>query len=273
VARSWDGVLLFGKPAEDWTLEAGFHTIAEDPRIDSDDDTDFYWGAATYRGLDEHTLGAALFWLHSRTGTNDFSFGTATLHADGRVSAFDYAVDLVAQFGENVDRAVHAYATSLVLGYTFTGSWKPRLGLEWTWASGDDDPDDDDFETFDPLFPFGHSYQGYLDIFSWRNGHDVAVHLEFRPAEAWGVEIAAHGFWLDSSADAWYGANLQPIRFVPGTGKKEVGYELDFSIKHWMSKDVWMWFGYSHFFAADYVEATGASPDTDWFFAQLTVSF
>ncbi|MAG56623.1 MAG: hypothetical protein CMJ83_10070, partial [Planctomycetes bacterium] len=67
VGRAWDGVLVFGKPSEDWLLHAGYHLIAEGGAIDSDQDTDLYWTAATYTGAENHELGAAFFWLHADT--------------------------------------------------------------------------------------------------------------------------------------------------------------------------------------------------------------
>lgn len=273
VSRSWDGILIFGK-AGDWHLWGGFHAIAEDPVVDSDKDTDLYWVSATYAGVPDHEFGGAFFWLHTNTGSADFSFGTATLHAQGKFgSGFDYSADGVIQFGDNEERDVHAHAWAATFGYTFAGDWKPRLGLEWTFATGDKDPTDDEFETFNPLFPFGHFYQGYLDIFAWINGHDLAAHFECRPAADWWAEIAFHAFLLDSTNDSWFNAGGLPIRTSLVADHHEVGYELDLSFKHWLSPDVWFWFGYSHFFAGDYVEDTGKSPDTDWLWLQLTANF
>lgn len=275
VGRAWDGVLVFGEPTEGLTLHAGYHLIAEGASVDSDKDTDLYWGSATYTGIENHRLGAAFFWLHSNTGSADFSFGTATVHAQGRFGGgFDYSVDLVAQVLGEVETAdVEAYATAIELGYTFDADWKPRIAIEWTWASGDDDPTDGEFGTFNPLFPFQHKFQGYLDIFAWRNGHDFVLHLQARPNPKWWLELAFHGFWLDDSDDSWYGAAGTPIRTSTTTNETHVGWELDISVKHWLADNVWLWFGYSHFFAGDYVEDTGRSPDADWFWCQLTVDF
>lgn len=277
VGRAWDGVLVFGEPTEDLLLHAGYHKIAEGVPVDSDEDTDLYWAAMTYTGLENHEIGAAFFWLHVDApagGASAASFGTATVHAQGKFDGFDYSVDLVAQvFGEVGTADVEAYATAVTFGYTFDCDWSPRVGVEWTWASGDDDPTDGDFETFNPLFPFGHAYQGYLDLFAWRNGHDVALHISAKPRDDWWIGLSFHGFWLDQSADSWFGAAGTPIRTSPMADDHEVGYEIDLSVKYWLAKKVWLWFGYSHFFAGEYVEETGSSPDTDWFWLQLTVDF
>ncbi len=272
VSRAWDGVLGFGTFGE-LTVHAGVHTIAEDARVDSDADTDLYWAALTWKPNSDHELGAALFSVDANAGTSDANFQTLTVHAQGRFSGFDYSLDLVGQGGDFEDLDVCAYATAVEVGYTFGGDWKPRVALEWTWASGDDDPTDGDYETFNPLFPFGHYYQGYLDIFGWRNGHDVVAHFQARPSESFWFEVAFHGFWLDQSEDAWYGADLMPIRSFPAADDRQLGYELDISAKYWLSPAVWLWFGYSHFFPGDYVDETGDDPATDWVWLQLTADF
>ena len=272
VGRAWDGLIVMGALGE-VDVAAGYHTIAEDVAIDSDKDTDLYWTALTAHPDEGHEVGAAFFWLHSNTGSTDLSFGTVTLHAQGKLDSFDYSLDGVYQFGDVETLDVEAYAAAVELGYTFAGASKARIAVEWTYASGDDDPNDGDFGTFNPLFPFGHAYQGYLDLFAWINGHDVSVKVGFAPAESWWMEVDVHGFWLDETEDAWYGANGRPIRFNPMADSSDVGYEIDLSVKHFLSDRVWIWFGYSHFFAGDYVDETGDDPDTDWFWFQFTATF
>ena len=158
----------------------------------------------------------------------------------------------------------------MVLGF----GKSPRASIEWTWASGDSDPTDGDLETFNPLFPFGHYYQGFLDIFAWKNGHDLAFRVQAKPDPKWWVQLAVHGFWLDEESDAWYGATGAPIR--PATlltSEKDIGWEVDISVKHWLTENVIFWFGYSHFFPGDYVDDTGRDPGTDWFWFQITANF
>jgi hypothetical protein len=272
VARSWDGLFVSGALGE-VALSAGFHILTEDPVIDSDQDTDLYWLAGTWKPAADHELGLVLLSLDADAGAAEANFQTLSLHAQGRSSGFDYALDLAGQWGRDHGRTVRAWAIAAELGHTFAADWSPRVALEWTWASGDEDPDDGRLETFNPLFPFGHAYQGHLDIFSWRNGHDLVLHLQAKPAPDWWIGLALHGFWLDESADAWYGADLLPIRSFPGASSRHVGWELDLSAKHWISGQVWLWFGYSRFFPGRFVEDSGQDPATDWVWLQLTADF
>lgn len=272
VARSWDGALVFGDIG-DVSIIGGYQILDEDPVIDSDRDEDFYWGAATWRPSENHEIGVAFFWRHDDSKDSDISFGTPTVHAQGSFGAFDYSIDLVANFGDRGDLDVEAYGTAVQFGFTFDCPWSPRIAVEWTWASGDDDPTDGDFGTFDPLFPFQHYYQGYLDIFAWKNGHDVALHLEARPSEKLWFEIVGHAFFLDQTSDAWFGAAGTPIRSDPSADDEYLGFEIDVSFKYTLRPNVLFWVGYSHFFAGDFVDETGDDPNTNWFFVQLTANF
>ena len=281
VGRAWDGIAIVGDIAEDWNLVAGYSTLAEPATIDSDKDTDLYLAFLTYTGWEDNTVGVGFAAVHSDTRPNDFNLYTVTLHWDGKAGGFDYSLDLVGQWGDTkpggppaAELDIEAYAIAAEVGYTFDVDWKPRISIEWTWASGDDDPTDGEVNTFNPLFPFGHTYWGYMDIWSWQNGHDLVLHLQAKPDEDWWLEVAFHSFWLDSSKDSWFNAGGAPIRTDPtGNAGEHVGLELDISVKYWFTKDVFLWFGYSHFFAGDYVSDTGDDDDSDWIWCQLTATF
>ncbi len=63
---------------------------------------------------------------------------------------FDYDLWSSKEFGRRGSDDIDAYAYYVLGGYNFKGLWaKPRLSLEYTYSSGDDDPDDGDHETFD----------------------------------------------------------------------------------------------------------------------------
>lgn len=273
VTRSFDGFLIASDPADPLYFHLGYNTIREDPGPSPGRDTRLIHGVVNYKGIEDHLLGAAVLWRRARAPGLRISDWTFALHGEGRSGGLDYSADIVAQFGDRTGSSVRAYGTAATLGYTFDCDWKPRIGIEWTWASGDDDPGGGRFETFDPLFPFGHAYQGYLDIFSWRNSHDLALHLTVRPANDWKIDLSIHSFWLDERNDAWYGANLMPIRLDPGAGSRHVGLEIDLAVRHDINPNVWIWFGYSHFFPGSFVEDSGRSPSLDWIWLQLTVGF
>ncbi|MBI4605660.1 MAG: alginate export family protein, partial [Planctomycetes bacterium] len=91
---------------------------------------------------------------------------------DSRGQGFDYSGEAAWQGGRFAGDDIRAYGYVVTGGYTAALSsldaTKVRLGAEYDYGSGDSDPTDGDHETFDPLFPFGHLYQGIQDTFSWK---------------------------------------------------------------------------------------------------------
>src|SRR6185369_15533707 len=90
-----------------------------------------------------------------------------------------------------------AFAGHVAGGYTWADcSSKPRLGLEYNYASGDHDSRDGRHETFDNLFPTNHKFYGYMDFFSWQNIHDLRLASSIKPAKNLTVTADFHAMWL-----------------------------------------------------------------------------
>ena len=66
------------------------------------------------------------------------------------------------------------------MGGSFTAevAGRPRLGAAFNHGSGDDDPTDGVHRTFDQLYPLGHAYYGYIDLFALQNLRNTEVTLE-----------------------------------------------------------------------------------------------
>lgn len=284
VGRSFDGIRSWWQ-GENWTFDLFATNIVEASTVPGGDAGDDHLFAGAYLALapfENHELDAYVFYRHLNTevflgesgNLDDLRDVTLGFRFSGGADGFDYSAEGVFQTGNRAGDDVLAYAWAIVGGYTFDAPWSPRIGLEWDFASGDDDPTDGEFETFDPLFAFVHAYQGYLDIFAWRNGHDIALKISAKPTDELFAEIAVHGFILDSDTDAWYAATGRPIRRAPGGNVRNVvGLELDLHFKYRVNQALSLWFGYSHFFAGGYVEDTGEDPNTSWIFFQTTFNF
>jgi hypothetical protein len=195
---------------------------------------------------------------------------------------FDYTGEVCYQTGEFVDESILAYGYALTGGYTLAGEAlagsRVRLGVEYDYGSGDRDPTDGRHGTFDPLFPFGHYYQGIQDTFSWKNGQDLAFKVDVYPPKWTGIphaEVQYHAFWLSARKDGWFNAALNEIRRDPtGSSGRFVGHEIDVTFKYSLVPAVAViWVGYSHLFPGEYIRQTGESPDRDFVFTQLLVNF
>ena len=116
-----------------------------------------------------------------------------------------------------------------------------------------------------------------MDLFSWQNIHNPELSLRVKPTDQFTVQLDGHGFWLADTNDAWYRANglsrVRPITPAARNADNYVGAEIDLTVTYQPVKFLTFAAGYSHFFAGDYLKATGASDDADFGYVQAIVSF
>jgi hypothetical protein len=264
------------RPAGDWTWTDG---AGKERPVIARHILDLY---AFYRDLSDGVFTAE----DGTTGdVDEVTLGTRLAGGalqDDAGGGFDYTAEGAYQTGDYVGDSILAYGYALTAGYTFAAAApagsKLRLGVEYDHGSGDRDPTDGRHETFDPLFPFGHAYQGIQDTFSWKNGQDLAFKVDLYPPKSTGIphaEIQYHAFWLSGRKDAWFNAGLAEIRRDPtGSSGRFVGHEIDVTFKYAIVPAIAVvWIGYSHFFPGEFVRQTGESPDRDFVFTQLVVNF
>lgn len=210
---------------------------------------------------------------------HDFGF-----RLDGKVpnlDAIDYTLEMHGQFGDYGDQTQKAYAVAAKTGYTFKDmNWKPRFGFEYAHASGDDDPNDNDHETFDNLYPTNHmnGIYGFIDLLSWQNMHDFRVNAKVTPTNKLTVQVDYHYFLLDQAEDGWYlaSAALATPRPVGGydDDDDDLGQEVDLTVSYQLYKNVGILGGYSWFGAGDWIDNNmNSDTDTNWVYLQTTVTF
>ena len=229
---------------------------------------------------DIYTLGAR---LKSKPG--EFGHWDYTLEAAGQLGNFK---DL--RLGTNSARLDHqAWMVVAQGGYTFADSWAtPRLGLEYSHASGDSNPRDGKHETFDNLFPSYHKFYGYMNFLSLQNIHDVRGIFQLRPNPRVSLALEGHGFWLADTHDNFYSVTGAPrggVGTTSGAGyginpsySSFVGTELDLVAGWTITRYFQVEAGYGHFFTGDYIRQSLSSPgfgsrDADWSYLQLSVNF
>lgn len=196
------------------------------------------------------------------------------------------AQNVARRFGDNsLKSGIDHTALAAVVGggFTFTNCCiKPRIGLEYNYASGDGNPNDRESHTFDNLYPTNHKFFGYMDLFAWKNIHNPRATLNLTPHKNVGVQLDYHLFWLADSEDFWYRANQAPVgvparRDATGNSGDFVGSEIDLTVNWNVCKYAKVQGGYSHFFHGDFVTETEAgnngNNDADFVYVQTTLSF
>ncbi len=293
VARSFDAV-RFRYDDKTWWADAYIAQVVvhDDNRFnDSDndlpnpaDDSTFYSIYGGYRGLSLANI--ELYWiLRDNDNAGDQEIHTFGTRFEGKHRQWDYDGEFAYQFGDWADRIDHnAFAVHLGSGYTFTQiKSKPRIGIQYNFATGDDDPRDNDHETFDNLFPTNHLHYGYIDFFSWRNIHNLQLGLKVAPTERLWIKTHLHFFWIDEDADQWYNvgggatAGIRPS--ANRVADSYIGEELDIIINYvpdlpCLGKTLSVQIGYSHFWSEDFVkDAIGENDDADFAYVQTLLKF
>jgi hypothetical protein len=218
--------------------------------------------------------------LHEEYDTGDTDFvtlGTRMAADPAKFSGFFYETEMAVQFGDVKGKDLSAFAGHWGVGHIWTElAWKPRLSVEYNFATGDSSAKDGDVGTFQNLFPTNHKFYGYMDVFSWQNIHNPAVSFSVQPTKALKLQLDYHAFWLAKTTDAWFRANgVTAVRPITPGADNFAGSELDFTATYKLNKNFSFLVGYSHFFAGDYLSGAGskASDDADFAYAQVTFDF
>ena len=286
VTQSFDAVKLMYSE-EKFSLD-GFlsHKVPIDranPNNLYDDNEGFHGLYATYKGIDKVTLDTYYF---LRKTTENVAFGpsgsdkldesTIGFRLKGeKLNGFDYSFEPMYQYGDFGSKDINAYAVVAQGGYTFEKlAWRPREGLEWDFASGDEDSTDNERNTFDNLWPTNHLFYGYMDLFSLQNLNAARFTADIKPNKKLTLQTDYWTFYLDGNADAAYNAARGQLRAAnQRAGSSFMGREIDFLVKYAMNKNVNLLGGYSHFFAGKFLRQTGANDDADYFYLQSLLKF
>jgi hypothetical protein len=291
---------------------AGRVVVPRDDQFNMPNDYDWFWGAYSStrklcprqetqlyflgRNASAESPAAVTGGLVGLATPRDvYTIGLRAKSLPGQPQGFDYSLELAGQSGRFQETASspsldhQAFAAHAATGYTWEkAALKPRLGVEYNFASGDSNPNDNQHETFENLFPTNHKFYGFMDFFSWQNLHDVRFSALAKPASGLQVSLDYHLFWLADTADYFYQVSGAPrTGAVVGSGEgynrnpaydSFVGSELDlvasYAVKPWASLQA----GYGHFFVGSYVKqslsaTTHGATDADWVYVQATLNF
>lgn len=216
-----------------------------------------------------------------------YTVGGRVKSLPGQFNGWDYAAEVAGQSGSinlgGTRLNQRAFAASAGGGYTWADAFgSPRLGLEYSFASGDGDPNDGSSGTFENLFPTNHKHYGYMDLVGWRNVHNPRFSAAMKPAMPLTLTLDYHLFWLADTADHFYPESGAGRNAAGSYGRNPsfngfVGSELDFDVTYAPRPWLLLRVGVGHFFVGDYVEQSlagdGGSTDADWVYLQTTFNF
>ena len=213
----------------------------------------------------------------------------------------DWGAQAYYQFGNFADareaagmgprREHRAWAGVLSGGYTWKESeLQPRLGLEYSLASGDNNPNDGTHNTFVHLYPTGHLFYGYADFASFQNLHNVRLRSSLLATPRVRVQLEGHMKWLATANDNFYnvaglprGGMTYQGAAARGTGYginpdagTFVGSEIDLVATWQANKYLVLEAAYCRFLRGDYIQdslSKVGSQDADYVYIQAQVNF
>lgn len=186
---------------------------------------------------------------------------------------FDFDVTFIKQDGDSAGDDINAYGYHLLMAYSLKDmTLKPRISVEYSYASGDSDPTDGTLETFDGAFGARDKMFGRINLFHWRNLKDAQINLEVKPRKWLCFKAEYHQFWLAESKDAWY-LNPKEYRDKTGNSGDKVGREFDITGKLNLPKGNEIQFGYGHFWPDEFAKKQASDKEADWFFLQWMYKF
>ncbi len=218
-----------------------------------------------------------------------YTIGARLKSLPGQFKGWDFGTEIAGQVGSVNQGGVRleheALAANAMGGYTWTNAFgMPRVGLDYTYGSGDSNPTDNKHGTFDLLFGAAHKFYGIMDVTGIRNTHNPGVNFTLKPHKKLNLRLDYLAFWLADTHDLTYaevgkGRTLNGYGIKPGNSSF-FGSEIDF-IANWAATSfLSLQAGYSHFFPGDYVKqsvasvpANGGAVAADYFYAMTTLKF
>lgn len=275
---AYDGVRL-QSDLGDHSIDAFAVKVAEGGTTARDDTT---LAALSYSWKGGGAWRPGVYALFSREDALDGWLGATDMPIGGTIGALDVVpglrLDYELIFQGGTRRGLEHRASLYHAGakYTEPGDGGYWLGVEYNVASGDDDLSDGVSRTFDKLYSINHGKYGYIDYQDPRNLRNLRFTVGGRLSAKVAAQLDYHSFQLDQARDRWY-SRKAPVTLHDPTGAagRDVGSELDLTVKVEVRERVGVEVGYSRFFSGRFVKTLlgGGLPQPSFGYAQLRLRF
>ena len=213
------------------------------------------------------------YWLLRREARVDDAVHTVGTRIDAAYGAWSLDAEVAGQSGRHGGLTHRAALLHVGASYTAELPGTPKLGAAYNYGSGDDDPTDGVHRTFDQLYPLGHAYYGYIDLFALQNLHNTEVTIEMALPGKVGLRVGVQDFVLAApGSDAWYNVAGAVVHRATGEAPSaHVGNEVDVTLRIPLGP-VRLEVGYGRFFGGPYLrDANFAQRSADFLYVQTMV--
>jgi hypothetical protein len=244
---------------------------------------EYFWGA--YATLDKIKK-VTTFDLYAFQKANSVVTGELGQKGDARVytygariagpvgKAFGYDLDAALQRGHMAIDDVKAYAAHGAVWWAKPkAAAKPKVSVEYDFASGDADAKDGVKGTFDQLYASNHAKYGFADLVGWRNMHAFELKFEVSPNKRLKLNTALNRLLLAKTSDSWYGSSGSKVVLNAKATSRDIGWEPDVFATFSVSKELALSAGVAVLLPGDYVKQS-TTLDRYWYpYAMWTVKF
>jgi hypothetical protein len=188
--------------------------------------------------------------------------------------SLDYNFEIALQRGHVVSEGISAWAGHWELGWDPLGKeFGLRVGLEYNFASGDKDPGDGRYGTFDDLYPAGFNKYGMADPIAWRNIRYPAIGAEVPVTKRWTIYGGYRYFRLANIHDGLYpGGDVYQVR-NPAATSSAVGSQALVSVGYARTGHWRLYAGYGYLFPGAYLRQSGYSMGLKTAYLQTSLAF
>ncbi len=203
--------------------------------------------------------------------------GKQSMHAYGlrfkekATGSLDYSAEAVVERGSDGPNDIRAWGATAGLAYqTPFARIRPRVFVQYDYASGDNAPSDGVHRTFDTIYPTAHDRFGILDLFGWQNIQAIRAGVTIIPRRRWSVTTQFLDFWLACAADGVYNSSGSSIaRDLNGRPGTHIGREADIYTWHEINQHMNVGVGFGRLRAGEFLLNTTSSRDYSGYYVAI----
>ncbi len=185
----------------------------------------------------------------------------------------DYNFEFIYQWGSFGNGDIRAWTAASDTGYTVESlPMRPRFGLKADIASGDENPNNPDLQSFNPLFPKG-AYFSEDNLIGPVNFIDINPSVDLHLANHLDLVVNCDFFWRESERDGIYNNAVVLVRSSKNSNARFVGSQPQAQLEWDIDRHTTFILIYAHFFAGPFLRETGPGKDVDYVTTWLAYKF
>jgi hypothetical protein len=202
---------------------------------------------------------------------------TFGFEANGKLPAhFDYIVNASLQRGSYSNNSLHAGQSFGKLNYSLDRlPWRPRLGGEYDYATGNSHRNPQRIGTYDQQYPSNHNAFGLFDLFGYQNIRQERLNLDLGPTRNLTFLVQGEFLHLANAHDNLYSGPGSVLLRAPSAGftSDQIGAGFDAAGKYVFRNYIVANFGVGHFFPGALMLANNKGSAQTYAFFSLTYRF